>query len=222
MLFSLKDLTGYKAKANDFSAPIQEVFVDRATGKIKLLTLDIGGFFADKAAIVSAAAVSDVVPAEATLHMDLSKSDAEKGPDLSTASTGSDLENMPKLMLGNAAEKAVSVLETMADVGRSLFAVSDATASKAANDDGDIGQVIDFLVDGESLTVTHVVVDTGVTVPETQRVIPISQLHTVGDEETPSILKITKDKLDKGPKLETFDKLDRHWTDKVAAYYGLS
>ncbi|QHQ35027.1 hypothetical protein [Algicella marina] len=242
MLVSLMDLTKFKAKADDISPSISEIFVDRKTWRVQFLALDIGGWFSRRSAVVSADRITEMSASDRSLKIDLTKQMAEDAPDLHefAGSSGNSWDEsyvFPSLFTASAAGAISPMLLDMsvrpgdvtddpdpaqAERLERMFPLTEATRSEAFNSEGPVGRVIDFLANPETLTVTHVVVDTGESIAESQRVIPVSAVSRVAKGENHTVLDISKDKIEHGPRLEHFDRVDRNWLDTTAAYYGVS
>lgn len=216
MLFSLKDLIGFTAEATDFTARVEDVFIDKTSWSVGYVLLDIGGWFENKLVLVSGARIGEVQPDARSFTLNVSKADTETAAQVHT------LKSLPALILADKVDEAGCLTALNAVDNETLFSLKSATATKAANSGGEVGQIVDFLGAQGDLQVSHIVVDTGLTLPETQRVLPVSEVLQVGHDDLSTLLRTDKAKLDAGPKLEMFDGLDRHWIDKVGAYYGLS
>ncbi len=224
MLFSLNDLVGFSAAAKDFEAPVVDVFLERDSWKVSHLVLDTGGLLENRLVVVPGSAILDVTPGERTLRIDLTKEKVEAEQSLGEASVfeDGDLSVLPKLIFG-ADEKTVAKA-FFATIGSqdqySSFAA--AASSTAVNASETIGSVIDFIADAETMTASHITVDTGITVPKSQHVLPVSLVKKVGSADHETVLAVDKEKLSDSPALEHSDGLDRRWIDSVASYYGLS
>jgi len=122
------------------------------------------------------------------------------------------------------ADKAAVARTFFATIGSQdrHFSFADAVSSKAVNASEEVGSVIGFIADAETMTATHITVDTGITIPKSQHVLPVSLVREVGNSGRDTVLDVDKKKLGESPALEHFDGLDRHWTDRIASYYGLA
>lgn len=224
MLLSVNDFTGYTANAEDFSATVIDVFIARDTMRISHLAIDIGGWLSNHTVVISADKISEIDPGRRSITLHTSKAQAQEATVLDSINLvdGLQLSDIPELILGpSSTEVATAFLTKKAPDGQFLSAMS-VGASVATDGKEDLGQVIGLIVESEDLTSSHLAIDTGLNLPETQRVIPISLVEGLGDAEVKTILKISREKLNESPQLEEFNAIDQHWLDKVASYYGLS
>lgn len=224
MLFSINDLTGFTANAEDFTASVIDVFLARDTMRISHLAIDIGGWLSNHTVVISADKLSSIDPDDRSITLQITKEQAQGATVLNTTTLddGLQLSDIPELVLGPSREDVTKAfLAKNAAKGQFLPATA-VSGSLVSNGDEDLGQVIGLFADTENLTTSHLAVDTGVGLPETQRVIPISLVESVGDADTKTMLKIDSEKLKNSPQLEEFSAIDRHWLDKVATYYGLT
>lgn len=224
MLFSLNDLVGFSAKAKDFEASVVDVFLERNSWQVSHLVLDTGGILENRLAVVPSSAISDVSPGERTLRVDLTKEKAEAQQLLGGASLLEDggLSVLPELIFGADEEAVTKAFFSTIGTQDQYFSFVAAASSKAVNTSETIGSVIGFIVEADTMTATHITVDTGITVPKSQHVLPVSLVEEVGSTDSETVLAVDKKKLGESPELEQFDGLDRHWIDRVTSYYGLS
>lgn len=224
MFFSINDLTGFTANAENFSASVLDVFVARDTMRISYVAINIGGVLSNQTVVVSADKLSSIDPDDRSITLQITKEQAQGAAvlDATTLEDGLQLSDIPALILGPSRDDvAKAFLARNASSGQFVSAAVVA-GSIATNGKDDVGQVIGLIADNDDLTTSHLAVDTGVYLPETQRVIPMSLVESVGDANTKTVLKIDGEKLKDSPQLEDFAAIDRHWLDKVASYYGLS
>ncbi|WP_342069725.1 hypothetical protein [Yoonia algicola] len=223
MLFSVNDLFRFLVEAEDFKATIVDVFVERATMKIKYLAVDTGGLLSNHTVVVSADRIGKIDPDDRTISLRLTKAEVANLEVIDTAGLdgGLQLSDIPSLILGpSSKDVAATFLEKNAPDGQ-MFSASGVAGSTACHDAENLGKVIGLIAGTSNLTVSHLAVDTGVVLPETQRVLPMSLVETVGDADTKTVLAIDAKALNASPQLENNAAIDRHWADKVATYYGV-
>jgi uncharacterized protein YggL (DUF469 family) len=223
MLFSVNDLFGFSVDAEDFKATIVDVFVERATMQIKHLAVDTGGLLSNHTVVVSADRIGKIDPDDRSIKLQLTKAEVADLEVIDKVSLDSGLQfsDIPSLILGPSSQDvAATFLEKDAPDGQ-LFSASAVARSTACHGAETLGKVIGLIAGTTDLTVSHLAVDTGVVLPETQRVLPMSLVETVGDADTKTVLTIGAEALNASPQLENTAAIDRHWADKVATYYGV-
>ncbi|MEL6884279.1 MAG: hypothetical protein AAFP87_07200 [Pseudomonadota bacterium] len=224
MLFSLNDMTGFTAAAEDFEGSVIDVYLERDTWRISHLLLDIGGFMENHVVAVPGSVIAGVSPGDRTVNLSLTKARAEAARPLSDVSIaeGANISALPDLLFGADADAVARQFFLTEGSAERHVALSAAAASRATHNGEEIGQVISFIADAETLVASHITVDTGVDVPKSQHVLPVALVERVGDASSGTVLSVDKDRLAASPGLEEFDGLDRHWIDRVASYYGLT
>lgn len=224
MLFSINELTTFTAKAEDFNAPVIDVFLERDTMRISHMAVDIGGWFANHTVVIPADRISDIDPANRSVALKITKAQAKGASVLDTTGLDDtvDMGDIPQLILGPShdAVSAAFLAKTAPDQ-QYLSAVSVA-GSVTHHAGEDLGQVIGLIAHSDDLVASHMAVDTGLNLPDTQRVIPMSLVDTVGDKTTKTVLTVGAPTLKDSPQLENLTAIDRHWLTKVATYYGLA
>ncbi len=223
MLFSVNDLFGFLAQAEDFKASVIDAFIDRKTMKIKHLAIDTGGLLSNHTVVVSADKIGKIDPDDRLVTLQLTKADVENLEVIEKVGLDDGLQfsDIPSLILGpSSKDVAATFLQKNAPDG-TLLSARNVSGSVACHGEENLGKVIGLLAGSADLTVSHLAVDTGVVLPETQRVLPINLVETVGNADTKTVLTIDAATLDASPQLENTAALDRHWADKVATYYGV-
>lgn len=221
LLFSLKDLMGYAANGKDFSGKVRDLFVDADTWLIRHLLLDVGGWLEAKTAFVAAECISRVEATERAIKLTLSTQDASSPNDVEYERKSNATE-LPRMLTGDAAEKGAARTTVRADSDGRMFRFSQMNNAIATHNGEKIGQIADLLCNKSDLTVSHVAIDTGAVVPEKRRILPVAHvasIDTFDDDASRVVLHVNKDRLEKGPMLKDIGELDRHWLDKIAAYY---
>ena len=223
MLFSVNDLFGFSVDAEDFKAIIVDAFVERTTMQIKHLAVDTGGLLSNHTVVVSADRIGKIDPDDRSVRLQLTKADVENLEviDRVGLDDGLQFSDIPSLILGpSSKDVAATFLEKNAPDGK-MFSARSVAGSVACHGTENLGKVIGLLAGTADLTVSHLAVDTGVVLPETQRVLPMNLVETVGDADAKTVLTIDAEALNASPQLENTAALDRHWADKVATYYGV-
>lgn len=224
LLLSLNDLVGFSAAAKDFEASVVDLFLERDSWKVSHLVLDTGGLLESRLVVVPSHAILDVTSGDRTLRIDLTKEKAEAQQSVGEASLLEDgiLSVLPELIFGADEETVTKAFFAVTGSQDAYFSFAAAASSKAVNASEEIGTVIGFIADADTMTASHITVDTGITMPKSQHVLPVSLVKEVGNTDRGTVLAVDKEKLRDSPALEHFEGLDRHWVDRVASYYGLT
>ncbi|MEM9013073.1 MAG: PRC-barrel domain-containing protein [Pseudomonadota bacterium] len=247
MLYSLNDILKYNVDLGDARGSVEDILFEAEEGRVCFVAIDIGGWFDSRSAVLSAERVAEIDADARTISVDVAKQEIEAAPEIGAAGQGGafqpagDWTAWPKVMVGPSASAIARDLVSFIgfdpagedaeprggkddDIATAagLTAVSTIVSTTAIGSEGEIGRVIDLLFDDDSLLLSHLVVDTGTVLPERQMVVPIKLLSHFAEEDGHTVLRTTKDAVEKSPPLEEFDGLERNWLDAVAAYYGLS
>ncbi|WP_112323558.1 hypothetical protein [Oceanibium sediminis] len=222
MLVSLNDVTKYTAKATDLSAPVEDVFVDQNDWSVNYVSIDIGGWFENKSAIIAADRVRAIDAERRDIQISLTEAEAADAPDLDS---GDGIEPAKAGLMLDYKDKRGSRPPAGATANPSAtryVSVAHTVGLDAYKGETQVGRIVDLLMDPENLTVSHVVIDTGTTLAKTQKVIPVSTLDHIDIAKGRAVVSATQKQIEDGPALESYERLDRNWMDRVAAYYGLT
>lgn len=224
MLFSVNDLFGFTVDAEDFKASIIDAFVERKTMQIKYLAIDTGGLLSNHTVVVSADKIGKIDPDDRCVTLHLTKSEVADLEVLDKAGLddGLQLSDIPALILGPSSKDVAATFLAKNAPDGALFSARSVAGSVATHGVEKLGKIIGLIADPKDMTVSHLAVDTGVILPETQRVLPMNLVETVGDADVNTVLTIDADTLNASPQIENTITIDRHWADKVATYYGVS
>lgn len=223
MLFSVNDLFGFTVDADDFKASIIDAFVERKTMQIKYLAIDTGGLLSNHTVVVSADKIGNIDPDDRCVALQLTKAEVADLEVLDKAGLddGLQLSDIPALILGPSSKDVAATFLAKNAPDGTLFSARSVAGSVATHGVEKLGKVIGLIAGTKDMTVSHLAVDTGVVLPETQRVLPMNLVETVGDVDVNTVLTIDADTLAASPQIENTATIDRHWADKVATYYGV-
>ena len=98
---------------------------------------------------------------------------------------------------------------------------SDWIGAPATHEGAVIGRVDDFLIEWPRPRLTHMVINTGTTLPERQVVLPAECCGVPCDSDKSVRVDVDREALETAPEVEQIDALDRHWIDTVREYYRL-
>ncbi|WP_118138302.1 PRC-barrel domain-containing protein [Oceanicella sp. SM1341] len=87
--------------------------------------------------------------------------------------------------------------------------------------DGEIGTISDVLVDLDSMTLRHIVVDTGNWLPGRQVVLPVERIEAFDWAGGRTVVNVDREGVKNSPPLEGLPDLDHRWDRSVLNYYGL-
>ncbi len=244
MFHSAKDLLKYTIQADDMSADAEDMFVDTRDLKLRHVVVDIGPWFQNRSAVVSAARFGAPDTESRDWPADLTKDEAESAPGLDALREDSDdgvslpfYPAWPPVIVGVAGE-TISPLLMQAQVADHLKDEQDEDESRLAEQDrlksvsslfglpvfgpeGQIARLVDLLIDADDMSVHHLVIDTGNLLPQRQMVVPAGVIRHFPRHGEHLVTTLTRRELENSPPLEEVSQIDRNWIDKTLAYYGL-
>jgi len=245
MFHSAKDLLKYTIKADDMSADAEDIFIDARDLKLRHVVVDIGAWFQNRTAVVSAARFKAPDTDSRDWPADLTKAEAESAPGLDAMRDDGDdgatlpfYPAWPPVIVGVAGE-TISPLLMQAQVADHLKDEPDEPETRLADQsqlksvssliglpvfgsDGQLARLVDLLIDPDDMRVRHLVIDTGNLLPHRQMVVPAGVIRHFPRHGEHLVTSLTRRQLENSPPLEEVADIDRNWIDKTLAYYGLS
>ncbi len=196
MLRSIEKIKGFTVQATDGDiGKVSELFFDEQNWRVRYLVVDIGLWIFGRKVLIAPTAVIDIDVAAGKIYLDLTKSEIENSPEVSTdepvsrekervlhdhyqwhpywaTSVGDPImyNAFPVTMVGTLFTKQQEDTdeeqpEPSSETSSCLRSTNEVKGYTITAADGDIGRVVDFLFNDESWAIQHMVVDTGNLLP---------------------------------------------------------
>ena len=246
MFYSANDLLKYTIRADDMSAEAEDIFLDTRDLKLRHVAVDVGPWFSNRTAVVSAERFRAPDTGSRDWPADLTRAEAEAAPGLDTMRADSDdgtslpfYPAWPPVIVGVAGE-TISPLLMQAQLADHLEE-GDSADPKATSEgrgelksltglmglpvfgpEGQLAKLVDLLIEPDDMTVQHMVIDTGSRLPQRQMVVPAGVIRHFPKHGEHLVVDLTERQLENSPPLEEVTRIDRNWIDKTLAYYGLN
>ncbi|WP_224825071.1 PRC-barrel domain-containing protein [Cognatishimia sp. MH4019] len=213
---------------------MKDVFFSIADGTLAFLLVDTGSWLQSDTVLISSKMISDISIEDRSIELDITAAQLEAAPVWKEDDTIF-LDAMPPVVVGpfgntispammaalirqRRQEQDSSVAEELID---DLDQFTTIQGTDVFGTDGELGNLVDFLMTPEERKITHMVIDNGNVLPGRQLVIPLEKLRHKAAQDTHLVLDLTSSELADAPQLEAINRVNRNWLDDLRSYYGL-
>jgi len=246
MLRLAKDLNGFTLGAIDGEiGKVKEFYFDDKTWTIRYLVADTGHWLADRSVLISPYALSEVQTAEKLIRVELTKLQIEKSPVIETnkpVSRQYELMYYPyygfpsywggSSLWGNAAypqmlELPLGVKDERGAASKHedddphLRSSKDVDGHSIQALDGDVGHVVDFVIDDESWVIRYLIVATRNWLPGKKVLIATRSVQHISWEESKVYLRLKRETIKSSPEYSEELLLSRDYEAKLHRHYDL-
>jgi len=246
MLRSIKALTGYSIIATDGEiGEVSEFYFDDQTWTIRYLIADTGNWLMSRLVLISPEALGKPDWDNKKFPVSLTKKQVEESPEISRDKPVSkqqefDLTNyygwpyywtgmsggLPGAMPYPAAMEASTSRDLRDNSSENkgdphLRSTKEIEGYNIKANDGEIGDVDDFIVDDETWTIRYMIVDTNKWLPGGRKV--LISLHWIKDInwlESEVVVDLDKDSIKGSPEYDSDSALNRQYEGKLFEHYS--
>lgn len=246
MLLSYTDLRGFSIRAADEeTGSVDDIYFDDHSWQVRYLVAHTGFLLTGRENLVGSARLGmpDVTRMEVPVDLTAEELKAQDPPEADAPvsrqrSRTSGLESAlwPPFLVGpgiaytpalaqeqlNAARPARDDTEASEDEAGdpNLRAMSEVSGYAVAARDGEIGSIVDFLIDPGDWRLLHLVVDTGNWLPGRRVAITTGWIENVDWENRRIQVNVDVRSVEEAPRLDSFDDLARSPSKLAAERYG--
>lgn len=246
MLLSYTDLRGFSIRAADEeTGSVDDIYFDDHSWQVRYLVAHTGFLLTGRENLVGTARLGTPDASRMEVPVDLTAEElkAQDPPEAHapvsrqrdrTADYGALL--WPPFLVGSgvaytpglAEEQLAAARAAQDDAGAAeeergdpnLRAMSEVTGYAVAARDGEIGSIIDFLIDAEDWCLRHLVVDTGNWLPGRRVAVTTGWIENVDWENRQIRVSVDVRAVEEAPRLDSFEDLIRSPSKLAAERYG--
>jgi uncharacterized protein YrrD len=237
MLIKSKDLKGYKLGAIDGEiGKIEEFYFDDKYWTIRYLVADTGSWMTGRAVLISPYALNWINKDGHMISTNLTKKQIELSPSLSNdqpvskqfEETYYGYYNWPTYWTGNytwGASHYISEADLKSRPSREkkwdshLRSIHAVTGYHIQAQDGEMGRVIDFIIDDENWTIRYLVVETGHWFNQKKVLVSPTWMESVSWEESMIFTSLTQEQIRNSPDYSEQALLDRAGEEDLYQHY---
>ncbi len=241
MLIRYQDLVTLQLVATDGSThAVEDIFITDKDQRVTYVVADIGGWFADRNAMISIERFGepDVAGTRWPCTLDdaaleerpAPKSEVEPGqktlPDAMLGPVGGRVS--PRLLYGSAGDDALPIPpkadpKHKAPEGATVRSVGEWILDTDVHaSDGPAGKLMDVIFHTSDWKARYIVIETGSGgLPQNQRVIEATHVAEADFDARTVKLTLPNEQVQKALDLHEVDNVEGKWYNKVLAYYGL-
>lgn len=226
MLISAEDIRGYTLRGRDGGfGRISDLIFNDGDWRVRFAVVDTGDWLERHEVIVAPHHLGEPDLDSETIDVDLDRATVEQSPGRGEAHTVSDeLAERIHAYYGlpaSAAEPAeVAVAEGEEMRPTSLRNAHEAVGYGLHEPDGDVGEVIDLLIDTDGWTIRYMVVDTGRWLPGKQVLIAPSWIDFISWSERKIDVRLTREQVRGSPDYDPMADVDRNFELRLYQYLG--
>jgi hypothetical protein len=246
MLRLAKNLSGFTLGAIDGEiGKVKEFYFDDRTWTIRYLVADTGKWLSDRSVLISPYALSDIQTEETIIHVNLTKVQIENSPAIETnrpVSRQDELLYYPyygypsywggSSLWGNAAYPQMLELPPGMEARRAaaskhedddphLRSSQDVDGHSIQALDGDVGHVVDLVIDDESWVIRYLIVATRNWLPGKKVLIGTRSVQHISWEESKVYLQLKRETIENSPEYSEELLLSRDYEAKLHRHYDL-
>ena len=239
MLNKAKTMKGYKLDSLDGEiGKVEEFYFDDRHWAIRYLVANTGTWLMDRQVLISPYALADVLKGEQLIAVNLTKKQIEDSPSLNSHKPVSrqfeesyfGYFGWPMYWAGpymwgaypyiprdpSAWRSSTQSEETWDPHLRSTQAVSGYHLHAA---DGEIGHVVDFVIDDETWAIRYLIVDTQNWLPGKKVLIAPRWIERISWEDSEVFVKLTREQIKESPEYTEESMLTRDYEIKLHRHY---
>lgn len=225
MLISAEDIRGYTLQGRDGGfGKIRDLIFNDGDWRIRFAVVDTGGLLDRHEVIVAPHHLGSPDLDSETIPVDLDRKTLEASPERETAHTMSDelaarIHAYYDLPASAAAPSEVAVAEAETRP-TSLRSAHEVVGYGLHEQDGDVGEVIDLLLDTDDWMLRYMVVDTGRWLPGKQVLIAPSWIDFISWSEQKIDVRLTREQVRGSPNYDPMADVDRNFELRLYQYLG--
>lgn len=230
MLISAEDIRGYILQGRDGGiGKIRDLILNDGDWRVRFAVVDTGDWLERHEVVIAPHHLSAPDLAAETIAVDLDRKTVEESPARDSTHTMSD-ELAARIhahygLPASAAEPAeVAVAEAEAEgtgTRRTILRSAHEVVGYGLHEqDGDLGEVIDLLVDTDGWMIRYMVVDTGRWLPGKQVLIAPSWIEFISWSERKIDVRLTREQVKGSPNYDPMADVDRNFELRLYQYLG--
>lgn len=246
---NLKSLEGYSLKETDGEiGSVLEFYFDDVTWTVRYLVVETGGWFSEKKVLISPSAITNPDWENEIFPVNLTKEQIQNSPDIDTEQTVSRQQEEQlssyyawDTYWGNPEEHGGGIFGMMPSelyesevappdntqipqkkVDSHLRSTEEVKNYKILATDGEIGKVVDFIIDDTNWKIEYLAVETGSWLNSKKVILSTKLITDIKWEENVVVVNISTEKLKNCPDYDDSQPLNNDYENTLNNYYGKS
>jgi uncharacterized protein YrrD len=248
---NIKKIVGYNLKETDGEiGNVSDFYFDDISWKVRYLVVRTGNWFTGRKVLISPKSLQKADWEKEELTVNLTKDQIKNSPDVDTEKPvsrqqeeqlygyypwgtywGTDPDEhgagifgaMPSDLYNSELES--SEAETVVDVENNdqhLRSTDNVTGYKIHATDGEIGKVVDYIIDDATWQIKYIIVETGSWLDSRKVALSVQWIKEVNWENSVMIVSVTTDQVQTSPEFDADEVLNESYEQSLHAYYGNS
>lgn len=246
---NIKNLVGFNLKETDGEiGNIEDFYFDDITWKVRYMVVRTGNWFTGRKVLISPKSLQKVDWGNEEFLVALTQEQIKNSPDIDTEKPvsrqqeeqlysyypwgsywGSDPEEhadgifgaMPSdLYYSNMQSSEVQNIVKVENGDHHLRSTDNVTGYKIHATDGEIGKVVDYIVDDMNWKINYLVVETGSWLDSRKILLPVQWIKEVNWDNSLVLVNVTTDEVKNSPEFNIDDVLDEPYERSLYDYYG--